>query len=174
MTIWGVVGVLLGMAAYPVAWFWGGRPERFAAAVMLLHFALGCMSFVYGWELNGNPVPRMMGDYVRFLIFCWFCFRSNRWWPFLMTVIAGLMITVEVVAMLDPGLSFRDGVSAKIGLAYLLDLTLMFSFTERILAGEPPAARQAWARAHAATAARRNRKKPPRLTSPPSRPTSDR
>lgn len=158
MTIWGVVGVLLGMAAYPVAWFRGGHPERFAAAVMLLHFAVGAVSFANGWELNGNPVPRMIADGVRLLLLCWLCFRSNRWWPFLMTVIAALMITVEVVAILDPDLSFRGGVSAKIGLAYILDLTLLFSFLERILAGEPPAARAAWVRADAATVARRNRK----------------
>lgn len=170
------------MAAYAVAWFWGGRTERFAAAVMLMHFAVQVMS-IYGLEVAGIYLLRQIGDYVRVLIFGWLCFRSNRWWPFLMAAACGLLGLVDVVAALDPDISHNGAVSAKIGLGYLGSLTLMLSVVERILAGELPAAREAWARANAATATRRNRKNgrvmgppasPPRLTSPLSRPTSDR
>jgi len=168
MTIWIVVSVVLGMAAYAVAWFGGGRTERFAAAVMLLHFGVAAMSVIYGWERHGFQLPRLIDDYIRLLIFAWLCFRSNRWWPFVMLATLGLMAVVDIVGLLDPTLSRRDLASAMVGLGYLVDLTLMLSVCERMLAGEPPASRAAWARANAATAA------PPRLTSPLSRPTSDR
>jgi hypothetical protein len=158
VTIWGVVGVCLGMAAYPVAWFWGGRPERFAAAVMLLHFAVAAMSYAYQWEFHGLHLPRIIDDYVRLLIFGWFCLRANRWWPFLMTAAMALAAMVDVVAFLDPSVSRWDAATAKIGLGYVLDLTLLLSVFERMVAGEPPAVRAAWVRADMATAARRNRR----------------
>lgn len=154
MTIWIVVSVVLGMAAYAVAWFGGGRTERFAAAVMLLHFAVAAMSVIYGWERYGFPLPRLVDDYVRLLIFVWLCFRSDRWWPLVMTTALGLIAVVDVITLVDPALSYLEGASAKIGLGYLVDLTLMLSVCERMLAGEPPASRAAWARASAATAAR--------------------
>lgn len=166
ITIWGVAGIGLGMAAYPVAWFWGGRPERFAAAVLLLHFAVAIMSFIYRWEPLGFQLPRRMDDYVRLLIFVWLCFRSNRWWPFLMTAAMVMAAMVDVVALLDPAVSHWDAASAKVGLGYLIDLTLLLSVFERILAGEPPAGRAAWARVNIATAARRNRRKTGRPAGP--------
>lgn len=159
MTVWIVVGVCLGMAAYAVAWFRGGRTERFAAAVMLLHFAVAAMSVIYMWEQNGIDLPRKIDDYVRLLIFVWLCFRSNRWWPILMTTGLVLMVLVDVVVLLDPAISRMGAVSAQVGLGYLVDLTLLFSVCERKLAGEAPAGRAAWARANIATAARRRRKK---------------
>ncbi|WP_332678680.1 hypothetical protein [Brevundimonas sp.] len=148
------------MAAYVVAWLWGGRTERFVAATMLLHFAISVTSIAYEWPEAGLHLPRQIADYVRLLIFGWLCFRSNRWWPFLMAVGLGLSALVDVVVVFDPGISPNGAVSAKIGLAYLFDLTLLLSVCERWLAGEPPAGRAAWARADIATAARRNRRKP--------------
>lgn len=161
-TTWAVIEMCLGMTAYAVAWFWGGRTERFAAAVMLLYFAVQISSIVHGWESAGNYLPRRIVDYVRVLIFGWLCFRSDRWWPFLMAAPLGLSALVDVVVVFEPGISRNGAISAKIGLAYLFDLTLLLSFCERWLAGEPPAGRAAWARADAATAARRNRTKPAR------------
>jgi hypothetical protein len=162
MTIWIVLGVCLGMAAYAVAWFWGGRTERLAAAVMLLHFAVAAMSIIYMWERNGIDLPRKIDDSVRLLVFVWICFRSDRWWPFLMTAGLALMVLVDVVVVLDPAVSRVGAVSAQVGLGYLVDLTLLFSVCERRLAGEEPAGRAAWARAAMATSARRNRNRPTR------------
>jgi hypothetical protein len=155
-TNWAVVEMCLGMAAYAVAWFWGGRTERFAAAVMLLCFSVQIISAVYGWD--DYPLRRI-AEYVRVLIFGWLCLRSTRWWLFLVSAALGLSALVDVVVVFNPDISPNGAISAKIGLAYLFDLTLLLSFCERWLAGEPPASRAAWARADLATAARRNRKR---------------
>ena len=160
MTIWVVVGVWLGMAAYAVAWFWGGRTERFAAAVMLLHFAVAAMSVIYLWEYNGVHLPRRIDDYVRLLIFSWLCFRSDRWWPLLMTAALGLMEVAEIVGLYNPGIARWGVVSAQVDLGYIVDLTLLLSVVERWLAGEAPDRHAAWARAAIATAGRKKRKEP--------------
>ena len=158
-TTWALVEMGVGVAAYAVAWFWGGRTERFAAAVMLLVFAVQIISAVYGWD---EYPPRRIADYVRVLIFGWLCLRSNRWWPFLVAGSLGLSAVVDVVVLFNPDISPNGAISAKIGLAYLFDLTLLLSFCERWLAGEPPASRAAWVRADIATSARRNRTRPGR------------
>lgn len=140
------------------------------------------MNLVLTWDIGGNYLTGRVANAARILIFGWICFRSNRWWPFVATSAFLLMAMADVVGLLDSAVSARDAVSARIGLGYIVDMTLILSVGERMLAGEPPAGRAAWARANAATAARRNRKNggvtgpppaPPRLTSPPSRPTSD-
>ncbi|WP_332658035.1 hypothetical protein [Brevundimonas sp.] len=158
MTIWVAVGVCLGMAAYAVAWIWGGRTERFAAAVMLLHFAVAAMSIIYGWEGAGLYLPRTIADYVRLLIFGWLCLRSDRWWPLLMTAALVLMVVAEVVGLNNPEIAQWGVVSAQIGFGYIVDLTLLLSVCERWLAGEPSARHAAWVRAAAATATRRREK----------------
>lgn len=157
-TTWALVEMGVGVAAYAVAWFWGGRTERFGAAVMLLHFSFVIMSIVHGWENAGNYWPRRIIDCVPILIFGWLCFRSDRWWPFLVTIGFGLSALVDFVVVFDPDISRNGAVSAQIGLSFLFDLTLLLSFCERWLAGEPPAGRAAWRRADIATAARRNRR----------------
>lgn len=156
MTIWGVVGIWLGVAAYAVAWLQGGRPERFAAAVMLC--VVATMSFAHGWESDKHFLVRMILDCVRLLVFGRLFLRSNRWWPSVMTAVMGLMIVADVVRLLSPDISYAGVVSAKVGLGYLVSLTLLFGVYERWLAGEAPASRAAWTRAHIATRARRNRR----------------
>lgn len=148
----------LGLAAYVVAWFWGGRPERFAAAVMLVQCVFGTILFALRSDIDGNLLSSI-GEYVLLLIFGWLSFRSNRWWPFILTAALGLTAAVDFVGLLDPALSHRDEISAKVGLGYLIDLTLLLSVFERMLAGEPPAGRAAWVRANLATIARRSRTK---------------
>lgn len=146
------------MAAYVLAWFWGGRPERFAAAVLLVVCVIIGLSFAFPWGVEDPYLPGRITDCVLLLVFGWMCFRSNRWWPFLMTATLGLMVMVNFAALLDPDISQWAIASAKVGLGYLVDLTLMLSVFERWLAGEAPAGRAAWARADIATVARRNRK----------------
>lgn len=156
-------GFWLGAVTYPVAWFWGGRLERFGAALMIIYSVILIMNFILTWEIGGVYLTGRIANCVRLLIFGWVCFRSNRWWPFLMTAAMGLMVVVDVVGLLDPAVSPRDAASARIGLGYLVDLALLLGVGERMLAGEAPASRAAWARADIATAARRNRKKAGRV-----------
>ncbi|WP_332678679.1 hypothetical protein [Brevundimonas sp.] len=186
MTIWGVAGMWLGFLAYAFAWFRGGPAERLAAGIMILH----CLATVitFKWVIDGHHSPRMILDGVRLLFFGWLCFRSNRWWPFVVLAALAMMSGLHIVTLFEPTL-YMAVASAFVGLGYLVDLTLMLGVGERMLAGEPPAGRAAWARSDAVTPPRRQRKRPvrrsgrilsgashpapPCLTSPPSRPTSD-
>lgn len=153
------VGFWLGVVAYAVAWTWGGRLERFAAVVMFVHFVVLTMNFFLTWEIGVVYLTGRIANYVLLLIFGWLCFRSDRWWPFLMTTAIGLTVAVDVAGLLSSAISSWGAASARIGIGYLADLTLMLSVFERWLTGEPPAGRAAWARADMATTARRNRKK---------------
>lgn len=155
MTIWGVVGMWLGFVAYAVGWRWGGRAERLAAAVLLLHCLAASITFK--WVIDGFHSPRMIVDCVRVLIFIWLCFRFDRWWLFVPAAAEVLMIGLHAATLLNPAL-YMAAASADVGLGYLIDLSLIFSVGERWLAGEPPARHAAWARADISTAARRRTK----------------
>ncbi|HYC98637.1 hypothetical protein [Brevundimonas sp.] len=154
-TPWQVAGLVLGLVAYAVAWVWGGRPERLAAAVLL--FACLFWGATYRWGADGFYL-HMAGDCVRLLIFGWLCIRLDRWWPFGITAALALMVFMYFARLLDSTVTQYAVASAHVGLGYLIDLTLLLSVFERGLAGEPPAGAAAWARADWLTATRRNRR----------------
>lgn len=156
VTTWMSVGLWLGVAIYAAAWFRGGHVERFAAAVMLVVCVLITLNFLRTVDGTHNYLPGRIADYGRLLLFGWLCLRSDRWWPFLMTAAFGLIAVVDVVGWLDPAISQWGVASAKLGLGYLADLSLLLGVWERRLAGEEPAGRAAWARADTATSARQN------------------
>lgn len=162
MSIWNFVGLWFGLAAYAVAWTWGGRPERFAAGISILYCLFSFLT--YKWEVGGLHLAGFVETCVRFMIFGWLCLRSDRWWPFVTTAAIALEVLVYVPVLLDPRLSEMSAFSAQVGLGYLLDLNLMLGVFERQLAGEAPAGRAAWAAADIATAARRKRKDEARRT----------
>ena len=158
LTIWNFVGIWFGMGAYAVAWTWGGRPERFAAGVLLFYCLLSSMT--HTWEVGGFHVASFLENCIRLLIFGWLCLRSDRWWPFVLTGAIALGVLVDVLALLDPALSEIEAMSAQVGLGYLIDLTLLLSPLERRLAGDAPAGPAAWASAHVATARRKRVNEP--------------
>lgn len=156
LTPWQVAGYAFALAVYAVAWTRGGRPERFAAGVMTVDLLVTTVTF--SWTIDGVHSPALLQDCVRLLIFGWLCFRSNRWWPFVVAAANGQMIFVHVAQLLNPGVSHYAVASAHVGLLYLIDLTLLLGVFERWLAGERPAGPAAWAAADRATAARRGRR----------------
>lgn len=158
MSIWMWAGFWLGVVVYPVAWIWGGRVERFATMMLVVQCLVMGTNHVFDWSIGGTYTTGKVVDFVCLLIFCRLCFRSDRWWPLLMAAGLALKALADVVGWLDPGVSDFGVASAKIGLGYLIDLTLLLGVLERWLAGEEPAGQAAWARAHGATLARRNRK----------------
>ena len=160
-TPWQVGGMLLGMAAYAVAWIWGGRPERLAAGVLLVTCLLSGLTV--RWEVGEFYWFAMALDVVRLLMFGWLCLRFDRWWPLVVVAALGQMIFVYAAQLLVPTVTQYAVASALVGLGYLIDLTLLLSVIERRLAGEAPSGSAAWAAAVRATAARRSRRARRRL-----------
>ncbi|MBI2262366.1 MAG: hypothetical protein HYU62_11980 [Caulobacterales bacterium] len=156
MTLWQIGAIAFGLVAYAVAWSWGGRPERLGAGVLLISCLLSMLAF--GWTVGGYAPASMVLDSVSLLIFGWLCFRSDRWWPFVATASGVLTVLMYMIRLLDPAFSQYALVSAHVGLEFLIDLALLLGVWERGLAGEPPAARAAWAEAKRATTTRKARR----------------
>ena len=139
MTPWQISGILFGLAAYAIAWTWGGRPERLGA--VLLFFAYMLSSLTDTWE------SALVEDSVRLLIFGWMCLRFDRWWLFVASGALILCGLVTVMEALNPALSLYAALSAQLGLWALVYLSLLAGAGERWLAGERPAADGAiWSR----------------------------
>lgn len=153
MTAWQVGGLVFGMAAYAVAWGWGGRPERLAAGVLVLVALVS--SSTYTWQVDGFRLASMALDLARHLVFGWMCFRFDRWWLFPVTAGLALMVFLHVARLLDPAFTQYALASAHVGLGYLIDLALLLSVWERWLAGERAAGPVAWAKAVRTTGTRR-------------------
>ena len=155
LTPWQVAGYAFALAVYAFAWTRGGRPERFAAGVLIVDLLVTRLTF--NWTIDGDYLPALMQDCVRLLIFGWLCFRSNRWWPLVVAAAIGQMIFVHVAQLLNPAVTHYAVASAHVGLGYLIDLALLLGVWERWLAGEPRPGPAAWAKADRITTARRDR-----------------
>lgn len=153
MTFWQSAELVFGYTAYAVAWLYGGRPERFGASVLLLSCLLA--SHANAWVVDGLYPGFMVMDAVIFLAFASLNFRSNRWWTAAAAAAAGLIVLGHVIRLSDRSFPHDAMASARIGLAYVLDLALLLGVWERWLAGEAPAGPAAWAKANRITAARR-------------------
>lgn len=164
MTVWQVGGIWFAMLVYAAAWFRGGGPERFGAAVLILDL-LGT-TVLLRWSVSHLYPNLLAKEAVCLLAIGWLAFRSDRWWPIVVAAALGLVVLIYVLRFLDPNLSQYAAVSAHIGLDYLIDLTLLFGVFERWLAGERPVGPTAWAKAARLTTTRRNRG-----ARPPNRPT---
>ena len=165
MTLWQSGGLAFSYVVYAVAWLWGGRPERFGVGVLLLNSLIA--SRAYAWPVGGFYPGFAVTDVASFLIFGWWCLRSDRWWPMVAASGLGLIVFGRVLRLVEPALSHDAMVSAHIGLGYVFHLALLLGVWERGLAGEGPAGSAAWFKAKRATAARRRGRRP---TAPPAPP----
>lgn len=156
MTAWQITGTWFGLTVYALAWVRGGRPERTGAAVLLLDSLVS--SVLFRWDIDQIYPNAMVKEGACLVVIGWLAFRSERWWPIAMTAALCLVILTYVLRLLDPALSHFAAASARVGLAYLIDLILLIGVFERWLAGEPAVAPAAWAEADQATAAGRRGK----------------
>jgi hypothetical protein len=156
VTLWQSGGLAFGYVVCAIAWLRGGRLERFGASVLLLSWLFTTPA--NAWEVGSFYPGFILLDGAGVVIFGQLCFRSDRWWPFVVAAAFALTFLGHVLRLLDPALSHDAMVSAHIGLAYVIDLALLLGVWERRLAGEPPAGRAAWAKAAWITRARRGRR----------------
>ena len=128
-------------------WLWGGRPERYAAGVVLwIHFVFGVIT----WVVGDVYVDSMIEDFILTLAFGWLVFRSDRWWPFVVTATCVLSLLVHVLTMVT-NISWGAAVSARVGLGLMFNVALIAGVFERRLAGEQAVSdRLRWRRRKAA------------------------
>ena len=144
---------VLGILAIGCGWLRGGHPERFGALVLFLDILVTRV----GDDLNLRlvaPLPATQ-DFIVMLIFAWLAFRTDRWWPIVVTGLLALCVLVRALGILHPDMSTYAMLSAILGLWILLYAVVLAGVVERWLAGEravssdetwkrrPPRARQA-------------------------------
>ena len=123
-----------------VGWLRGGRPERFAVAVLLFKdLLLGSPSIVWRtsivWRIGDVYIDSALEDALMLLIFGWLALRSDRWWPFAATAALALTVLVHILTIVTD-ISWDAAVSARVGLGLLMYAALLGGVAERWLAGE--------------------------------------
>lgn len=160
MTLWQIAEALLCIVVYPTAWIRGGHPERLGVGLLLLDQLIS-MDLTFDWRIEHFYLAAVAKGCGLLLVFGWLGFRTNRWWPLVLTAALILVLSTYVLTLTEPALSHFAAASARVGLWSLIHLVLLLGVWERWLAGEPPAGPAAWAKAARATAARRGRKARP-------------
>jgi len=134
---------ILKWAVLALAWLRGGHPERLAVAVMFCDHAVTRLTT----RLPGGHELSMVSECLVAAFFVWLALRSNRWWT--LVAAAALMLCVLVFALewADPAVSRNAAISARIGLWWVICLSLLAGVWERRLAGEPAVSpRSVWRR----------------------------
>lgn len=143
------VGVLiLEIAVISVAWVKGGHPERLGACTILIWDALsiGAPAWLQGVMVGGFPLFEISLELGVLAVFVRMALRGGRWWPFTASAVMTLSLLVYVAHAFVPELDRRAQISAHVGLAAALSLTLLAGVGERWLAGERPVSSGRWRR----------------------------
>lgn len=121
-------------AAVILGWLWGGRPERFAVAMMVLSRVAFANPTVM-WRVDDIYIDSMIEDSLMLLVFGWLALRSDRWWPFVASAASALTVLVHLLTI-GTDISWEAAVSARVGLGLLMYVALLVGVVERWLAGE--------------------------------------
>lgn len=135
------VGVLyLTMTTLLVVWVRGGHPERLAATVCLIWTTALILEPVSIQFVIIGKVPLFEAaiELALLAFFVWMALKGGRWWPFVASAVTALSVLVYFARAFVPELDRRAEISAHIGLAVALELTLLAGIGERWLAGERP------------------------------------
>jgi hypothetical protein len=126
-------------AAMIFGWLKGGHPERLAVAVLLLTEPVISNPLVH-WRIDDIYLDSTIEDALRSLFLGWLAFRSDRWWPYVATAAMALTVLVHILTVVTD-ISWDAAVSARVGLALLMYVTLLAGVAERWMAGEAPVCR---------------------------------
>lgn len=139
-----LASAMIKWAVVALAWLRGGHTERLAAVIVLLDHAVTRVTT----RLPGGDVLSVTSECVVAAFFVWLALRSNRWWILVATAALVLCVLVIILDWTHPGVSRNTAISARIGLWWVINLSLLAGVWERWLAGEPAvSARRAWRRA---------------------------
>ncbi len=134
MTLWYFALQALGLVAFAVALWKGGRVERQAAAVLIVNFLL-TIAITLSRSIHTTKIITVV-EGATALVFLWLALSRQRWW--LLAATSGLMLCVFTwaVRLLLPGIGYETAASAAVGEWALVYLALMGGALERWLAGE--------------------------------------
>jgi len=118
------------------AWLKGGHPERLAAGVTVIAFAVSF--YTHTLRVGDFYAGDAVVDLLLTGFFIWMAVTCERWWPLFMAAIMGLTMVVYIAAIVVPDVGPYAVISARIGLGILSALTLLAGAGERWLAGEAP------------------------------------
>lgn len=119
-------------ASFAGAWLRGGHTERLAVAVLFWDHALTRLTvgMTSGHDLVG------VSELAVALIFLWIALRHRRWWTLVAAAALALCVMVFVLEWTTSHLSINAAISGRIGLWYVVHLSLLAGVVERWLAGE--------------------------------------
>jgi len=121
-------------SAMIVGWLKGGRPERITVAMLLLS-QLVFLHPSFDWRIGDIYIDSAIEDALWSLFFGWLAFRSDRWWPLVITATMALTMLIHILTIVTD-ISWDAAVSARVGLGLLTYVTLLAGVSERWLAGE--------------------------------------
>jgi hypothetical protein len=143
------IGVLIfAIATIMVVWIKGGHPERLGACVYLAWTVASIMApaGLAGVEVAEIPLFETALDMTVLAVFVGMSLKGGRWWPFAASAVMTLSVLVYLIQAFVPELDRRAEISAHVGLAAALSLTLLAGVGERWLAGESPVSAGQWRR----------------------------
>lgn len=128
-----LASLILAWVSFAVGWWRGGHVERFAVAALFCDYALTRMTT----GMTGAHELVAASEFVLAVIFTWLAFRSDRWWTLVASGALTLCVFVFVLETTNPDLPRYAAISARMGLWFLIPLSLLAGVVERWLSGEP-------------------------------------
>lgn len=134
MTPFVLATMILKWTTLGFGWLRGGHVERLAVTVLFCDHAISRAMV----GLSGGYRIVIASECVVAAIFVWLALRSGRWWTLVASAALLLCILVFVLEWVQPDVSRKAAMSARIGLWWVISLSLMIGVWERWLAGEAP------------------------------------
>lgn len=131
---------LLALVISTGAGLWrGGKPERFASAMMILAWIASALS-QNAHVVLGPQAAITTIDALLFLVLLAIALKSDRWWPLWACAFQGLTIVLALAMLADPRVWSRAGFIAGGVFSYLTMLALFIGAMATPVRSPPDAA----------------------------------
>ncbi len=127
-----MASLILLWVSLAFGWFRGGHTERFAVAVLFCDHVLTRLTT----GMAGAHELVATSETVLAAIFAWMAIKSDRWWTLVASAALMLCVGVFILEWTNPALPRDAFISARIGLWFVIPLSLLGGVVERWMAGE--------------------------------------
>jgi len=125
--------VCLGLTA--LCWRLGGEPERRAAGLLLVAYALSVV--LENVRIDGLKVAVVAVDVLLAIGLVWLALIYRRWWLLVAAANAILVVIAHATVFMDPSIHQRAYIAYRMLPGLAIPLAAGFGAWERWLAGEP-------------------------------------